>query len=370
MLTRLYVDNFRCLVNFELKLDRMALLLGANGSGKTTVFDVLRRLQRFLLGDQNVRVSFPTSSLTRWQNQPSQLIELELQTQEALYAYRLAIGHDDPDHKPYVQLESLMADGLPAFLVQGGKASLQQEDGTLGGEFPFDPGQSVVGSFLPSAAHSAIQQFKDEIEKFVVVAIQPTNIRTRSEREIRFPTRFMRDFVDWYRYLSQEYQGAILSLNQELRAVLPGFHSFSLKEVGENSREMRVHFQKEGVDGPRIPFLFSELSDGQRVLVVLYTLLYGLEDRGAYLFLDEPENFVALREIQPWLTALYDRVGGGVKQAVFISHHPEIIDYLGARAGRWFDRGSGSPARVSDQLPAGADSSLSLSEMVARGWEK
>ena len=32
MLTRLYVDNFRCLVNFELKFNRMNLLLGENGA--------------------------------------------------------------------------------------------------------------------------------------------------------------------------------------------------------------------------------------------------------------------------------------------------------------------------------------------------
>jgi predicted ATPase len=37
MLKRIYVDNFRCLVNFELKLDRVNLLLGRNGTGKTTV---------------------------------------------------------------------------------------------------------------------------------------------------------------------------------------------------------------------------------------------------------------------------------------------------------------------------------------------
>jgi predicted ATPase len=39
------VDDFRCLVNFELKFDRVNLLLGENGTGKTTEFEVLHRLQ-------------------------------------------------------------------------------------------------------------------------------------------------------------------------------------------------------------------------------------------------------------------------------------------------------------------------------------
>lgn len=50
MIQRLRVDNFGCLVNFELRLERMQLLLGPNGSGTSTVFEILRRLQR-LLGD-------------------------------------------------------------------------------------------------------------------------------------------------------------------------------------------------------------------------------------------------------------------------------------------------------------------------------
>ncbi|MBP0026917.1 AAA family ATPase [Roseofilum sp. Guam] len=49
MLKRIYVNNFRCLVNFELTVDSFSPFLGANGSGKTAVFDVLRKLGLYLL---------------------------------------------------------------------------------------------------------------------------------------------------------------------------------------------------------------------------------------------------------------------------------------------------------------------------------
>ena len=39
MLKRLCIDNFKCLDGFELKLDGHALLMGANGSGKSTVIE-------------------------------------------------------------------------------------------------------------------------------------------------------------------------------------------------------------------------------------------------------------------------------------------------------------------------------------------
>ncbi len=36
MIKRLYVDNYKCLVNFELPLQDLTLLLGPNGVGKTS----------------------------------------------------------------------------------------------------------------------------------------------------------------------------------------------------------------------------------------------------------------------------------------------------------------------------------------------
>ncbi|MEW6349418.1 MAG: AAA family ATPase [Thermodesulfobacteriota bacterium] len=60
MIKRIYIDNFRCMVNFELALGPMNLLLGNNGTGKSTVFDVLWRLRSFLAGDGGVASFFVT----------------------------------------------------------------------------------------------------------------------------------------------------------------------------------------------------------------------------------------------------------------------------------------------------------------------
>lgn len=41
MITRIYIDNYRCFTNFEFAPQRINLLLGANGSGKSALFEVL-----------------------------------------------------------------------------------------------------------------------------------------------------------------------------------------------------------------------------------------------------------------------------------------------------------------------------------------
>jgi predicted ATPase len=367
MLRRFYVDNFRCLVNFELKLDRVNLLLGGNGTGKTAVFDVLHRLRQFV-GGNGLRVLsvFPSSELTRWQNNGVQRFELDVQIDGDLYAYSLVIQHDDERRKACIKRESLLIGGNSLFDFQEGLVRLYQDDFQAGPQYPFDSTQSGLGVLQPRGDNKKLTRFRNELEKIIVVAFHPQHMSGESRQEERVLSRNLENFASWYRYLSQEHQGAVPVTFQELKKVLPGFSSCSLKEAGE-AKLMKVLFERPDNGGRAVAYDLKELSDGQRVLIALHSLLFGLKDEGVSLFLDEPDNFVALREIQPWLAALTDLCGHGIEQAVVISHHPEIINYLAASKGRWFDRESNGPARVSDQAPS-LPEGLTTAESIARGW--
>jgi predicted ATP-binding protein involved in virulence len=54
MLTKMYVNNYRCLVNFEIEFGNLTLLLGTNGSGKTTIFDILYKIRRLVIDNDRV----------------------------------------------------------------------------------------------------------------------------------------------------------------------------------------------------------------------------------------------------------------------------------------------------------------------------
>jgi predicted ATPase len=76
MIKRVYIDNFKSLVNFELQLQELTLLVGPNGLGKTSVLDVVFALRQLLAGIAKVTDAgiFPTSTLTRWQKRTVQVI--------------------------------------------------------------------------------------------------------------------------------------------------------------------------------------------------------------------------------------------------------------------------------------------------------
>ena len=80
MIKRLFVDNYKCLVNFELPLEELSLLLGPSGVGKTSVLDIIYSLRQLLSGDARVtdRDIFPTSTLTRWQSRDLQVFAIDV----------------------------------------------------------------------------------------------------------------------------------------------------------------------------------------------------------------------------------------------------------------------------------------------------
>ena len=118
MLTRLYVDNYKCLVNFDLRLGREHLLMGGNGSGKSTVLEVLSALRRMLYRGGMIGEFFPASTLTRWQRRERQTVEIEVTLDaQSQYRYRLEAEHGQQEGGSIVAREELHLNGKPLYEV-------------------------------------------------------------------------------------------------------------------------------------------------------------------------------------------------------------------------------------------------------------
>ena len=295
MLTRLYAHNFRTLVNFELKLDRLNLLVGLNGPGKSSAFDDLRKLQSFLSGDSRTTEVFPSREKTRWVESPMQKFEMDLLIGPESFHYQLTIAHMTDGRRNRVEEEILTVDGNPLFLGGNGKGRLFRDDLSQGPEVSMDWERSGVGVLPSRSDNQKLTAFRQELEHFVIVAVSPTLMEGVSQQEAEFLSPRMENFVSWYRRIAQENIGAMPRLFQDLQRVIPGFSSFSLKSAGEDSKEMKVLFDRPSGRSPSLPLDFRELSDGQRVLIALYSLVYGTGGQRLSLFLDEPDNYVALR---------------------------------------------------------------------------
>jgi predicted ATPase len=188
-----------------------------------------------------------------------------------------------------------------------------------------------------------------------------------SEQEQQLLAPDSSNFVSWYKHVSLD-QGLSTDLNNTLPEVLDGFAHLKFVSLGESYQglDIRFHDASNGKKEP-IGYTFKELSDGQRALIALYALLVYAKRERYILCLDEPENFLALPEIQPWLIKMYDLCNEGRMQALIISHHPEMINYLATESGIWFERVDNGPVTAQPVVDE-ADTGLPISELVARGW--
>src|SRR6266566_2259498 len=128
MLTRLYVENFRALVSTDLTLGPRTLLMGANGTGKSTIGEVLVRIQGLLFGQARTDHTFTADTLTRWQQVPQQRVELDVSGPAGTYRYDIVVEHRDPpspdEPRTRIRRECLALDSRPLFQFEDGTVRL------------------------------------------------------------------------------------------------------------------------------------------------------------------------------------------------------------------------------------------------------
>lgn len=367
MLTRIYIDNFKCFVNFEHKPARKELILGPNGSGKSSFMEAVLLLRQFAISGVVFDDSYLLSRRTRWMDQPRQTCELEAELGGGRYAYRLVIEPWGEPPRPRVVSETVHFDGKPVFEFKLGEVHLYNDRFEHKVTYEFDWHRSALATIIERRDNQTLSAFKRWLGGLYCFRIDPFKMGARAEGEQLFPNVDLSNIAAWYRHLVQANQKRNADLLDSLRASLDGFSYLQLEPFGENVRLLAAEFAGGG--GKTTKFYLNELSDGQRCLICLYTVLHFVLAEGGTVILDEPDNFVSLRELQPWLTAVADTVEEGRGQVILISHHPEFINQWAPGSGVQFVREGIGPVRV-EPFRGDPDGLLAPSEIIARGWER
>src|SRR5216684_2982402 len=383
MLERLYVDNYRCMVNFECRFGSKQLILGPNGGGKTTLFNVLGTIRDFCTNGVPAEKLFLGFSQTRWQNIPEQTFEMDVSGNGGLYTFRLVVGYSgQPTARPRVLMEQVFFEGKPIYRFLRGEVQLFNDNHEEKEKYPFDLSRSAIATIPERADNKKLSWFKRWLGTLLLISPDPHRMFQLAPMEAPVPDVFLSNFAGWYRHLRQESDD--YKLREDLREVIPGFQSMDLKDAGMGNRLLVLTFSVNGQQGRvmsslnvptttspaptsiNVPttasqgsttstqppqtsslYSFSELSDGQRVLIGLYTVLHFALRSGATVCFDEPDNFIALKEIQPWLDKVLERVDEEADtQVLFASHHPELLNRLALTGGLVLDRPEGRHTRV------------------------
>jgi energy-coupling factor transporter ATP-binding protein EcfA2 len=366
MLKHLKVDNFKCLDGLDLELGDHALLMGLNGTGKSTVVEVLERLRRFLVAGEKARDCFPASTRTRWSSASTEPQRFELFLEKDV---EVNIELSAPDEEGIVRVmkEVVRAPGASLERRLGAPARVEY------GPDDADNGTVLVPEELAALPLVTLGRGRSGSGTLLGVILAVANIRpfrlapTQMEALASAPTGVLApdgaNFAAWLLMIDRHFPERREAIERQIATVLPGFRQFSLVPEGE---QFRLVTEWRGASGKTGRFDFTELSDGQRLIAVLAGIAVAAESEGraGTLVLDEPDNYVALPEIQPLLLSLMDQPR---IQLIVASHHPEIIDMMAKDYGIVFVREDDiGPVRVGRWLAA-PDEVLTPSELVARG---
>jgi predicted ATPase len=366
MLTRLHIDNFRCFVNFEYRPGRKQLIVGRNGTGKSSFMDALLFLRSFV--QSGADAAGPTFSFrnqpTQWLDQSRQVFELEALLDGESFFYRLDIEPWRGQSPPRVHSETVHIGERPIFEFKDGQVQLFDGNLEPRPSFPADPARSALP--ITPLGTDKLSVFKLWLSRLFCFRLNPFAMELRAERDDLAPKVDLANVAAWLSHLVQSSPRENFALHDSLQDVVDKFSSLQLESLGGSVRILTAEFER--TPATVLKFGFNQLSEGQRCLICLYIILHFVLAKGGTVIIDEPENFIALREIQPWLTAVSDMVEEGRGQIIVISHHPELINQWAPSCGVQFVRDGMGPVRV-EPFHGEPSSGLSPAELVARGWE-
>jgi predicted ATPase len=354
MLKRLYVHNYKCLVNFEINFDKdLSLFLGANGSGKSTVFEVLAKLRRLIVKEEKVDHVFRDSNKPRWLKHEKTFAHFELDVciENKVYTYSIETN------LKIIKKESLRYNNEEIYNFRYDRDEVDDES-----EWEDDPRRSNLVRF--SRSHKDSRIFIQYFRTLFTVRINPYAIgSTFSDSNSEIKSDFS-NYAEWFAHLIEKHRKQVSTLEKFMPNVLAGLDYFRIEQTGF-AKLLQIDFENPNNRNEIITYDFNELSEGQKVLIVIYTLIFCAPEN-SLICIDEPENFLALPEIQPWFDTLYDQCAERGLQAILISHHPKIINFLANDSGYWFSR-ENNLTRI-QKISAENESGLSIAELIERGW--
>jgi len=323
MLRRLYINNFRCLENFDLPVmgHSSALLIGKNGSGKSTVGRALEILQKIARGTNRVNDLVKPKDFTRGQSDVPMRFEIEIVLDTEIYEYVIAFELPRGFKELRVFEEKLTAGGKAVYSRKTAQVQLALTDNNI----PFSIDWHLVA--LPIVQERTKKDplfiFKQWLSSLLILQPIPRLITGESEQETLQPDPSVRDFGAWFTAMTSQYPAAYTKIDGFLKQLMPDLKDIQNPLIGKDSHNLIVQFSNEQGS---MKLSFADLSDGEKCFMICALALAANEFYGPLLcFWDEPDNHLSLDEVGHFVLALRKAFQSNRGQFIATSHNSEAI---------------------------------------------
>ena len=369
VIKRFYVHNFRCLENFELPVSGLSsvLLIGRNGSGKTTIGLALEILQKIARTTNRIGDLVKPKDLSRGRAEVPMRFEIDVDLGGKIYSYVIALDFSEGSGEPRVLDEKLAVDGNPSYSREPRQIHLTRTDQWEEANFPIDPQLAALSIAQHWPPKNPISVLKQWLARLLILRPIPSLIRGDSEQDTLQPNLQVTNFAAWFSGLLASTPPAYAKIDEYLKQLMPDLKHIHNPLVAKNARSLVVQFSN-GQGSATIPF--EDLSDGEKCFMICATVLAANEAYGPLLcFWDEPDSHLALSEVGQFVLALRKAFQSG-GQFIAASHNPEAIRHFSDENTFVLSRRSHlepTIVRPLNEVRAGGEFSGDLIEALIRG---
>ncbi len=323
MIDRLYIHNFRSLENFELPVQGLssALLIGRNGTGKSSIGFALEILQRIGRGDNRGGKLIRPEDMTRGRTNEPVRFELDVRLSGVLYSYKLALELPQDFRELRVLEESLEVDGVANYKRNVAEIQLPKNGGQES-TMSFDWHLVWLSVSQARSDRDPLDIFRKWLARMLILRPYPQGISGDSSDETLNPSAELGNLGDWWTGLISHSPSSYSKIESRLKRMMPDLWDIKNPMIGKDSRSLEIHFDCKGES---ISLPFQILSDGEKCMVIWAMVMAANEAYGPlFCFWDEPDNYLAISEIGDFAMDLRKAFKKG-GQFLATSHNAETI---------------------------------------------
>ena len=350
-LKSLYINNYRCLQNFSIDFEQsdVWLLLGLNGMGKTTVLETLSIIHSIACGVEQVSDLFKKRDFAFGQYDTPIRFEILMDIDGILYKYSLAVVSANDTNMVSILNEELSSGDTVFFSRSSDGGLFLSKDNTLC-DCPIGNDRFFLAlSGGPTRCGIACERVRAFISSWLLVSPWPSSIRNDFSWNECCLALDTSNFLSWFRSIIVQNVGFT---DQLMKYLGNGFFRDRISlnwtdPTKERENDMLFSMSNDS-SGKVWEVRFTEMSDGEKVFVIGAALMtYNAIRGGTFCFWDEPDNFLAISEVQGFVTRLRKSFGHDRGQLVITSHNIETIRTIGMDATAIIQRASQlEPARI------------------------
>jgi predicted ATPase len=324
VIRRFHVHNFRCLENFELPISGQSsvLLIGNNGSGKTTVGLALEILQKIARGTNRVGDLVKPKDLFRGHADVPMRFEIEVELKAKTYGYAIAFDFPEGFKELRVLEEKLTFDGKPVYTRELAQVHLARTGQEKEANFRIDGHLVALPIIQQQSGNDPLFLFKQWLARMLILRPIPSLILGDSNEKTLEPNPQVTNFGAWFSGLLSSVPSAYTQIDDYLKQVMPDLKDIENPVVGTDFQRLVIQFSND-LGSMSIPF--EDLSDGEKCFMICALVLATNKAYGPVFCLwDEPDNYLALSEVGHFVLALRKAFQSG-GQFIATSHNSEAI---------------------------------------------